>query len=583
MFYPTGVAVDSSGNIYISDFGNLRIRKVDSTGTITTFAGDGECFDGDGTATMHGVCYPWGVALDSSNNLYIADTYDLRVRKVDTNGNMTTIAGTGVSGFAGDGGLATNATMTYPYGVAVDGGGNVFIADQLNYVIRQVNTSGIITTVAGTPGVSGYSGDGGPALSATLSSIYGIAADSVGDLFISDYTNQRIREVSGGTINTIAGSGNTGFDGDGPATAHALNFPYGVAVDSGGNVYVADTYNLRVREVSLGLMSTVTGNGTFVFLGAGIPAIDTPLSFPFDAAPDGFGNIYIADQANHMIRRVDANGNITTVAGTGTCGFSGDGGPATNAQLCNPSRVSVSSTGLIYIADTNNQRIREVDLSGNISTIAGTGTCGFNGDGSATQHQLCYPFGIVTDSSGNVYIADEINYRVRKLDSTGNLTTIAGNGTCGYSGDGGSATSAELCDPTGVAVDSSGNVYIADKDNQRIRKISSGIISTVAGSVSVCSFSGDGASATKAGLCNPFDVAVDGSGNIYIADTSNQRVREVNTSGVISTVGGDGTPGFQGDGVTATSTALCYPFGVDVDVNGNVYVADTFNQRIRRF
>ena len=581
--YPTGLAVDSSGNLYIADFGNLRVRKVDTSGTITTAAGDGECFDGDGTATTHGLCYPWSVAVDSSGNLYIADTYDLRVRKVDTNGNMTTVAGTGVSGFSGDGGPATNATLTYPYGVVVDGAGNVDIADQANYVIRQVNTSGIITTIAGTPGTSGYSGDGGPATSATLSTVYGVGADSVGDLFIADYSNQRVREVSGGTINAIAGNGNATFDGDGPATSHALNFPYGLTIDSGGNVYIADTDNLRVREVSFGAMSTVAGNGTFVFIGTGIPAIDIALSFPFNAAPDSSGNIYIADQANHMIRKVDASGNITTLAGTGTCGYSGDGGPAISAQLCNPSRVAVSSSGLIVIADTNNHRIRQVDLSGNISTVAGMGTCGFNGDGAATQHQLCFPFGVTTDTAGNVYIADEINYRIRKVDATGNMTTIAGNGTCGYSGDGGSATSAELCDPTGVAADSAGNVYIADKDNQRIRKVSSGTISTVAGGVGVCSFGGDGGPATKAGLCNPFDVAVDGSGNIYIADSSNQRIREVNTTGTITTVAGDGTPGFQGDGVAPTSTALCYPFGVDVDANGNVYVADTLNQRIRRF
>ena len=583
LFYPTGVAVDSSGNIYISDFGNLRIRKVDSTGTITTFAGDGECFDGDGTAVMHGVCYPWSIAVDSANNLYVADTYDLRVRKVDTTGNMTTIAGTGVSGFTGDGGLATNATMTYPYGVAVDGTGNVYIADQLNYVVRQVNTSGIITTVAGTPGASGYSGDGGPATKATLSSVYGIAADSVGDLLIADYSNQRIREVAGGTINTVAGDGQATFDGDGPATAHALNSPYGVAVDSGGNLYIADTNNSRIRKVSLGVMSTIAGNGTFLFIGTGIPAIGASLSFPFNAAPDSSGNFYIADQANHLIRKVDASGNITTVAGTGTCGFSGDGGQATGAQLCNPSRVAVSSTGIIFVADTNNHRVRQISLGGTISTIAGTGTCGFNGDGAATQHELCYPFGVTVDTAGNVYVADELNQRVRKIDSTGNMTTVAGNGTCGYSGDGGSATSAELCDPTGVATDSSGDIYIADKDNQRIRKVSSGTITTAAGSVGVCSFSGDGGTATKAGLCNPFDVAVDASGNIYIADSSNQRIREVQPSGIISSVAGNGTPGFSGDGVLPTSTDLCYPFGVDVDVNGNIFVADTFNQRIRKF
>ena len=249
-------------------------------------------------------------------------------------------------------------------------------------------------------------------------------------------------------------------------------------MDSSGNLFIADTFNNRIRKVDTsGNISTVAGTGTVGFSGDGDPATSAQLNFPHGVALDSSGNLFIADQDNQRIRKVDTSGNISTVAGTGTAGFSGDGGPATSAQLAGPLGVAFDSSGNLFITETSNNRIRKVDTSGNISTAAGTGTAGFSGDGGpATSAQLKNPTGVAVDSSGNLFIADRTNNRIRKVDTSGNITTVAGTGATGsleggYSGDGGPATSAKLSLPEGVAVDSSGNLFIADRLNHRIRKV----------------------------------------------------------------------------------------------------------------
>jgi trimeric autotransporter adhesin len=306
-------------------------------------------------------------------------------------------------------------------------------------------------------------------------------------------------------------------------------------------------------------------------------------------AVDASGNIYIADTNNHRIRMVTkSTGIISTVAGTGYSGYSGDGGQATSAALRNPYGVAVDASGNIYIADSANNRIRMVTKStGIISTVAGTGSYSYSGDGGqATSAALNYPYDVAVDASGNIYIADSSNYCIRMvLKSTGIIRTVAGTGSSGYSGDGGQATSAALGNPYDVAVDASGNIYIADTTHNRIRTVmkSTGIISTVAGTGSYGS-SGDVGQATSATLYNPYGVAVDASGNIYIADTNNHRIRMVTKStGIISTVAGTGSSGYNGDGGQATSAALRDPFGVAVDASGNIYIADSSNYCIRMF
>ena len=588
LYDPAGVAVDSAGNLYIADSGNQRIRKIDSTGTITTIAGTGELgFSGDGGPAVEAeLRSPRGVAVDSAGNLYIADSRNRRIRKVDSTGTITTIAGTGEFGFSGDGGPAVEAELHSPHSVAVDSAGNVYITDSSDRRIRKVDSTGTITTIAGT-GEFGFSGDGGPAVEAELYDPLGVAVDSAGNVYIADYRNRRIRKVdSTGTITTIAGTGEFGFSGDGgPAVEAELRSPYGVAVDSAGNVYIADVSDQRIRKVdSTGTITTIAGTGECCFSGDGGPAVEAELRNPYGVAVDSAGNLYIADSGNQRIRKIDSTGTITTIAGTGECCFvsTDDGGPAAAARLAFPYGVAVDSAGNLYIADSSNDRIRKVDSTGTITTIAGTGELGFSGDGGpAVEAELYYPYGVAVDSAGNLYIADSGNQRIRKVDSTGTITTIAGTGRSGFSGDGGPAVEAELRTPRSVAVDSAGNVYIADVRDRRIRKVdSTGTITTIAGT-GRSGFSGDGGPAVEAELRSPDGVAVDSAGNVYIADSRTQRIRKIDSTGTITTIAGTGRSGFSGDGGPAVEAELRSPVGVAVDSAGNVYIADSFNHRIR--
>jgi len=342
-------------------------------------------------------------------------------------------------------------------------------------------------------------------------------------------------------------------------------------------------FSLTHSLFAMDMITTVAGNGVFGYSGDGGNATSAQLYNPEGVAIDSSGNLYIADQRNHRIRKVSPARIITTIAGNGIAGYSGDGGSATSAQLSNPLGVAIDSSGNLYITDTGNHRVRKVSPSGIITTIAGTGVSGYSGDGGeATSAQLYVPRGIAIDSSGNLYIADQWNHRIRKITPAEIITTVAGTGTSGYSGDGGSATLARLYNPVGVAIDSSGNLYIGDGSNGRVRKISpSGIITTVAGN-GIWGYSGDGGSATSAQLNYPTGVVIDSSGNLYIADTYNNRIRRVDTSGIITTVAGNGIAGYSGDGGSATSAQFYYPFGVATDSSGNLYIGDYYNHRIRK-
>ncbi|MBW2630983.1 MAG: hypothetical protein JRC90_04325 [Deltaproteobacteria bacterium] len=395
-------------------------------------------------------------------------------------------------------------------------------------------------------------------------------------------------------IDTVAGTGGYGYSGDGgPATEAALKYPERVTVDSSGNLYIADSGNYRVRRVDTsGIITTVAGNGWYGYYGDDGPATEAGFH-PIGVAVDSSGNLYIADYNNHRIRRVDANGIITTVAGTGERSYSGDGGLATRAELSSPRGVAVDSSGNLYIADQSNYRVRKVDTNGIITTVAGDGVYGYSGDGGpATEAKLDAPMDVTVDSLGNLYIADQINNRIRRVDTSGIITTVAGTGEYGYSGDGGLATEARLCYPADVTVDSLGNLYIVG-GNQCVRRVdTSGIITTVAGD-GVYGYSGDGGLATEARLCCPAGVAVDLSGNLYIADDSNHCIRRVGPPSVLAaaTVAGD-IPFAEGDsaGYIMSSTGrhkttidldtgvVLREFDYDED-NNLISITDQFNNQ----
>jgi trimeric autotransporter adhesin len=589
--YPNGVIVAASGNLYIADTNNHRVRKVTkSSGLISTYAGTGTAgYSGDGGLATEARLYnPTGIYLDYLDNLYIGDIDSGYYRVVIfrtgiiiymaggdgtkvfrgnaalgrnllqystpsslfvvmrmITGAITTTAGNGTAGYSGDGGLATKARLNKPTDSCYANPGDIYIADSGNNCIRLVTVkTGIITTVAGD-GNKGYNGDGGLATLARLNNPRGVYVDvdRSNNVYISDTGNNCIRllTVKTGIITTVAGDGTAVYTGDGGlATLARLHYPIGVAFDTAGDVFVADfsSNSIRMIRESSGIITTIAGNGSFYGLSR-------------------YGG-----------------------------GYGGDGGLATSARLLKPAGVTFDVSSNLYIADSGNNRIRIVTKStGIISTAAGTGIAGRTGDGGlATSARLSNPRGVAFDSSGNLYIADTGSNLIRTVTkSTGIISIVAGNGTMGYSGDGGLATLARLSAPSGVALDLSGNIYIADTRSDLIRVVmkSTGIISTVAGT-GLDGYSGDGGLATSAMLSVPSGVLVDAADNLYIADTGNNRIRMVTKStGVIASVAGNGTAGYSGDGGIAISARLNYPNGITIDALGNIYIADSRNNRIR--
>jgi uncharacterized protein (TIGR03437 family) len=587
---PGRVALDAAGNLYVSS--SNCVFKIASTGTVTLIAGTSRAgFSGDGGLAVNAqLNSPQGMAFDPNGNMYIADSRNNRIRQVSTSGIITTFAGNGTvspgggPSAYGDGGPATSAQLHLPMGVAVDQYFNVYIADTGDNTIRQVTADGNIATIAGDSFPS-YQGDAGLAIAAELHNPEDVAVDSSGNIYIADTANAYIRKVTtDGNINYIAGDGSIGYSGDGGyATSADLIAPFALAVDSSGNVYFAENGDSRIRRIDAKSLdiSTVAGNGTPGFTGDGSTATNAEMNSPTGVAVDSAGNLYIADSLNCRIRKVASGGNISTLAGNGTLSYSGDGGAASKAQLNTPQGVAADAAGNLYLSDTLNNVVRKVSPNGIISNYAGNGGVGSSGDGSAaTSAQLNGPQGLAVDASGNLFIADTLNAKVRKVSASGVISTVAGSGTPGYGGDGAAATSAQLNLPIGVAVDGNNNLYIADFGNSRVRKVSANNISTVAGNGSF-GYSGDGGQAVKAQLNGPQGVAVDAAGNLYIADTENNRIREVTPGGLIATVAGNGIAGYSGDGGQATSAQVGNPVGLAVDAAGDIFTVDASN-RVRQ-
>jgi uncharacterized protein (TIGR03437 family) len=570
---PNAIAVDAAGNIYIAD-GN-RIRKI-SGGIVTTVAGTGTAgVSGDNGPATSAQIAPLSLAVDAAGNIYFTDivasttvqvgfpggviiVQSGSVRKI-SHGTITTIAGNGTCcSPTADNAPATSVPLYEPSGIAVDGAGNLYVACSKDVdnpgLVRKIS-GGVITTVAGGGSASG-TGDGGPATNARLLGLSGAAVDGSGNLYVGDLGHNTVRKISGGTIATVAGYGTPGYGGDGaPATEAQLNVPEGVAVDSAGNLYIADSYNDRVREVSNGLIATVAGNGTVSFSGDNGPATSAQFASVAGLAVDSAGNLYIADLGGEEIRQV-SHGIIADVAGDGVFGFGGDNGPATSANLYNPAGIAVDSAGNLYIADTANSCIRKVS-GGIITTIAGRGSggLGFGDGGPATSAFFESVWGVAVDAAGNVYVSDPGAGRVRKI-ANGIITAVAGNGTRGFSGDNGPATGAALNYPYGIAVDAAGNLYIDDSGNNRIREVSGSVIATVAGGGSP---------------------AVDAAGNLYIA--ANGAIGVVSRGGAITTIAGTGIPGYSGENVPALSAQIT-PGSLAVDAAGDIYFVEANRVRV---
>ncbi len=512
--------MDVAGNVYVADSSNHTIRKVTPGGVVTTLAGLAHSSgNSDGTGSTARFYGPAGVAADASGNVYVADLINHAIRKVTPDGVVTTLAGLAGSAGSSDG-TGSDARFNYPYGVAVDAGGNVYVADSSNRTIRKVTPSGVVTTLAGLPGSAG-SADG-TGSDARFYTPVGVIVDATSNVYVGDHGNHTIRKVTpGGVVTTLAGQAGGAGSNDGTGSDARFNYPYGVAVDAGGNVYVADTNNNTIRKVTPdGVVTTLAGRAGSRGSSDGTGS-DARFYIPVGVIVDATGNVYVADTYNYTIRKVTPGGVVTTLAGMAGSSGSSDG-TGSDARFSNPRGVAVDAGGNVYVADTFNHTIRKVTPAGVVTTLAGlAGSYGSsNGTGSAARFDE--PFGVAVDAGDNVYVADSYNYTIRKVTPGGVVTTPAGLVASSGSSDG-TGSAARFYNPSGVAVDSGGNVYVADKNNCTIRKVTpAGVVTTIGGTARVIG-GADGLGAA-ANFSSPTGIAVDAAGNLYVADSGNNRV-----------------------------------------------------------
>lgn len=614
---PGAVAVDANGIVYVSDSGNYRIRRIDSAGTITTLIGRGYgTFRGDyGPAALAGMSSAFSMALDRAGNLYFTDDANQRIREITASGLVFTVAGNGNCGTTNAGVKATQAPLCDAESVAVDGQGRVFFASFAQ--VWMIAADGTLVLVAGTGGFS-KTGDNGPATAAQIGYPGSLAVDANGNVYIADQFNFAIREVTTDkvihTIATISTTSSTtvslALDASNNlyyvtgtkqvfklvsgnpvsvATVTGVNDASYVAVDAAGAIYVSSDINERLLKITNGNASVIAGAYPYGIDPSPDQATHVRLHLNpllIGLAVDSVGNIYFPELDGDLVQRIDK----VTPAGA----MSALNTPAklpTNGDFT-VQAVAVGPNSVIYFSTFT--QVYRLESNGTVTLIAGApGFPSAVGDGGpATLAKISNPSSLVFDAAGNLYITEPFDSRVRKVTPQGTITTFAGTGHAGYSGDGGPAFSALLSTPVDVKTDSGGNVFIADLTASVVRKVSpGGIITTVAGT-GTKGFSGDGGPATQATLSGAAAIAVDPAGNLFIADrpsaastispaTDNNRIRMVNTAGVISTIAGP-QPGYNGEGIASTAAAVGGPVALVTDAQGNVYVNESSTQRIRK-
>ena len=583
-FYnPTSVAADKSGNVYVVDFVNHTIRKISPAGIVSTLAGlAGASGTNDAQGSAARFTNPTGVAVDSSNDVFVADFGNHTIRKITPAGMVSTLAGLAGAPGTNDG-TGDAARFNLPYGLAVDRSNVIYVADSSNHTIRKISPAGVVSTLAGLPGVWGTNnGTGGAARFHTPT---GVTLDPSMDVFVADYFNHAIRKITpAGLVSTFAGR--LGISGtlNGTGTAARFNNPSSVAADGRTNIFVADYGNQTIRKITSAAAVT-----TFAGLALTSGSTDGTGSAARFLAPNGVAldaatNIYVADNGNSTIRKITPAAVVTTFAGR-TGGVGSTDGSGSLARFNVPNSLALDSSNYLYLADEGNDTIRKISPAGVVSTLAGLAGVSGSANGTGTAARFNHPEGVAVDRASNVYVADQFNNTIRKVTPARVVTTIAGLAGSAGALDGTNST-ARFNSPSDVAVDGAGNVYVTDYGNETVRKLRplgiNWIVTTIAGLAGVTG-SADGTN-SAARFSSPYDLAVDAGGSLYVADTANQLIRKVTplgTNWVVTTLAGQlGTVG-SADG-TNQAAQFTFPNAVAVNASGELFVADSGNYTIRK-
>ncbi len=574
---PRGLALDTNNNLYVADTSNHTIRKITPTGLVTTFAGSPTLSDtNNGVGSAARFSYPNGVAVDTNNNVYVADTANHTIRKITPAGAVSDFAGlAAVSGT--NNGTGPAARFNTPFGVGVGTNSHVYVVDSYNHTIRRITPAGAVTTLAGLATVSGTNNGTGTA--ARFNNPTDLVADRGGNIFVADYVNHAIRKVtSAGVVTSVAGMlGVYGYT-NATGTAARFNAPAGVGLDGGTNLFVADLGNHVVRKVTPAAVVTTVA-GTYGGPGATDGyATNALFNYPAGVAVDGNTNVYVADYSNQTIRKISPTGVVTNFAGSpGLVGTNNGTGSA--ARFASPAGIAVDTNGTIYVADTGNQTIRKITPAGVVTLFAGLAQQAGTNNGTGTGARFHFPYAVAVGTNSTLYVVDYGSQLVRKITPAGVVTTLAGSAYVTGTNDGIGAA-AEFNFPAGIAADSTGNVYVADNGNQTIRKITAaGVVTTLAGAPAEFGFADGVGGAAR--FHSPFGIAVDATGNIFVADFNNLLIRKVTPAGAVTTLAGlPGAEAFaDGTGATARFNS---PEGIALGPGGVLYVADSGNQAIRK-